>query len=477
MKPPKNYDTTQDPTEDINDESSLQRNLKNRHIQLIAIGGAIGTGLFMGSGKTISVSGTSIILTYAIIGFFIFFVMRAMGEILLSNLKHKTFTEFCTQYISQWAGYFIGWSYWLAWVVVAIADCTVISSYMKFWFPDIPTWAPAFGVLAIMFALNMFAVKIFGEVEFWFALIKVIAIVALIITGLVMISLSVTSPQGVVASLSHLTADGVVFPYGISGFFAGFQIAIFSFAGVELIGTTAAESHDPNKTLPKAINSVPVRVIIFYVLALSCIISLSSWPNIHIDQSPFVQVFLIAGLPAAAGMINLVVLTSAMSAANSGVFATSRMLCSLSGNGQAPKLFKALSKSSIPVRGLVFSCLCMCAGLVILFIIPEAMTAFTMLTTISAILFIFAWVMIMVAYILYRKIDPQLHIASNFKMPGGLLMPWVVLAFFAFVIVLLALERDTLYAMLCMPIWFVILAVAYRRGKQIPQLHSETTAS
>lgn len=292
-----------------------------------------------------------------------------------------------------------------------------------------------------------------------------------------MISLSATSPQGVVASLSHLTADGVVFPYGISGFFAGFQIAIFSFAGVELIGTTAAESHDPNKTLPKAIKSVPVRVIIFYVLALSCIISLSSWSNIHIDQSPFVQVFLIAGLPAAAGLINLVVLTSAMSAANSGVFATSRMLYSLSGKGQAPKLFKSLSKSSIPVRGLVFSCLCMCAGLVILFIIPEVMTAFTMLTTISAILFIFAWVMIMVAYTLYRKINPQLHIASNFKMPGGLLMPWVVLAFFAFVIVLLALERDTLYAMLCMPIWFVIFAVPYRRGKQIPQLHSETTAS
>ncbi|WP_049818706.1 amino acid permease [Pseudomonas taiwanensis] len=463
--------------DDVPDESSLQRNLKNRHIQLIAIGGAIGTGLFMGSGKTISVSGTSIILTYAIIGFFMFFVMRAMGEILLSNLKHKTFTDFCTQYIGQWAGYFIGWSYWLAWVVVAIADCTVISSYMKFWFPDIPTWAPAFSVLAIMFALNMFAVKMFGEIEFWFALIKVVAIIALIVTGVVMISLSVTSPQGVVASLSHLTEDGVVFPYGISGFFAGFQIAIFSFAGVELIGTTAAESHDPHKTLPKAINSVPVRVIIFYVLALGCIISVSSWAKISIDQSPFVQVFLLAGLPAAAGMINMVVLTSAMSAANSGVFATSRMLYSLSGKGQAPKLFHALSKASIPIRGLVFSCSCMGAGLVILFIIPEVMKAFTVLSTISAILFIFAWAMIVVAYIRYRSIDPQLHIASRFKMPGGLLMPWLVLAFFAFVIVLLALEPDTLHAMLCMPIWFTILAVAYRRKGKAPQLASKTSIS
>lgn len=463
--------------EGTDDNSSLKRNLKNRHIQLIAIGGAIGTGLFMGSGKTISVSGTSIILTYAIIGFFMFFVMRAMGEILLSNLKHKTFTDLCTQYIGQWAGYFIGWSYWLAMVVVVIADCTVISSYMKFWFPDLPTWGPAFSVLAIMFGLNMFAVKVFGEVEFWFALIKVAAIIALISTGLVLISLSVTSPQGVVASLSHLTADGVVFPHGLSGFFAGFQIAIFSFAGIELVGTTAAESHDPHKTLPKAINSVPVRVILFYVLALSCIISVSSWAKINIDQSPFVQVFLIAGLPAAAGFINMVVLTSAMSAANSGVFATSRMLYSLSGKGQAPRLFRALSKSSTPVRGLVFSCLCMGAGLVILFFIPEVMKAFTVLTTISAILFIFVWALIMVAYIRYRRIDPQLHIASMFKMPGGLLMPWVVLAFFSFVMVLLALEPDTLDAMLCMPIWFAILALAYRRRGQVPQLSSESTAS
>nr|WP_314876933.1 amino acid permease [uncultured Pseudomonas sp.] len=464
-------------SDDTHDDISLKRNLKNRHIQLIAIGGAIGTGLFMGSGKTISVSGTSIILTYAIIGFFMFFVMRAMGEILLSDLKHKTFTDFCTQYIGKWAGYFIGWSYWLAWIVVAIADCTIISSYMRFWFPDIPTWGPAFSVLLMMFALNMFAVKMFGEVEFWFALIKVVAIVALIITGLGMISLSVTSPQGVVASLSHLTADGVVFPYGISGFFAGFQIAIFSFAGVELVGTTAAESHDPHRTLPKAINSVPVRVIIFYVLALSCIISVSSWAKINIDQSPFVQVFLLAGLPAAAGLINMVVLTSAMSAANSGVFATSRMLYSLSGKGQAPRLFRVLSKSSIPVRGLVFSCLCMGAGLVILFIIPEVMTAFTVLTTISAILFIFAWAMIMVAYIRYRRMDPQLHLASRFKMPGGLLMPWVVLAFFGFVIVLLALEPDTLHAMLCMPIWFAILTLAYRHKGQVQKLSGESTAA
>ncbi|MNH09035.1 D-serine/D-alanine/glycine transporter [compost metagenome] len=189
------------------------------------------------------------------------------------------------------------------------------------------------------------------------------------------------------------------------------------------------------------------------------------------------QVFLIAGLPAAAGLINMVVLTSAMSAANSGVFATSRMLYSLSGKGQAPRLFRVLSKSSIPVRGLVFSCLCMGAGLVILFIIPEVMKAFTVLTTISAILFIFAWAMIMVAYIRYRRLAPQLHIASRFKMPAGLLMPWVVLAFFAFVIVLLALEPDTLHAMLCMPIWFAILAVAYRQRGHVQRLTEESTAA
>ena len=420
----------------------------------------------MGSGKTISVSGTSIILTYMIIGFFLFFVMRAMGELLLSNLKYNSFSDFCSDYIGPWAGYFIGWSYWLTFVIVAVADCTVIAGYMKFWYPDISTWIPALGTLAILLSINMVAVRIFGEMEFWFALIKVVAIGALIIAGFIMIGVSFSSPTGVTASLSHLVEQGAVFPHGVTGFFAGFQIAVFSFTGIELIGTTAAETKNPKVTIPRAINLVPVRVLIFYVLSLITIISVSSWSEISANKSPFVQLFLLAGLPAAAGIINLVVITSAMSAANSGVFATSRMLFGLSANGQGTKLFQRLSKSSVPLFGLAFSCLCMLVGLCMLFIIPEVMTAFTILTTISAILFIFVWSMILVAYLIYRKRSPKLHESSEFKMPYGVAMSWLSLLFFVFVVTLLALEPETALALKIMPAWFLALAFFYYRRKK-----------
>lgn len=453
-------------TVEIEGGDELRRGLSNRHIQLISIGGAIGTGLFMGSGKTIGVSGTSIILTYTVIGFFLFFVMRAMGELLLSNLKYNSFTDFCSDYIGPWAGCFIGWSYWLTWVVVAIADCTVIGGYLRFWYPELPTWIPALGVLAVLLSINLVAVRLFGEMEFWFALIKVVAIGALIVTGFIMVSISFVSPVGVTASLSHLLEEGAVFPHGITGFFAGFQIAVFSFAGIELIGTTAAETKNPKVTLPRAINSVPARVLFFYVLSLTCIISVSSWGEIAADKSPFVQLFILAGLPAAAGIINLVVITSAMSAANSGVFATSRMLFSLSANGRGAKLFQKLSKSSVPVFGLIFSCLCMLIGLGLLFIIPEVMTAFTILTTISAILFIFVWSMIVVAYLIYRKRNPELHKSSDFKMPCGIVMSWLCLLFFVFILILLALEPDTAQALSIMPIWFLLLAGLYSRNRR-----------
>ncbi|WP_249228925.1 amino acid permease [Brenneria tiliae] len=445
---------------EIKDES-LHRGLSNRHIQLISIGGAIGTGLFMGAGKTISMSGTSIIFTYAIIGFFLFLVMRAMGELLLSNLKFKSFADFASAYLGPWAGFFIGWSYWLTWVVGAIADYVVIGSFVQFWFPDLPTWIPAISTLLFLVTLNLFTVKVFGELEFWFALIKVITICALIITGIYLIATSFVSPDGVQASLRHVTNKETLFPHGVFGFFAGFQIAIFSFAGIELIGTTAAETRDPVRTLPKAINSVPIRVLLFYVLSIIVVISVSSWEYIVPDRSPFVQLFMLSGLPAAAAVINFVVTSSAMSAANSGVFSTSRMLYGLSVEKDAPALFKKLANSSVPVPALLFSGLSMLIGTTLLFIIPNVMTVFTLVSTVSAILFIFTWAMILVSYLAYRKKRPELHAKSTFKMPAGIFMSWFALAFFAFVIVLLSFEPDTRRALLLTPLWFLGLTVVY----------------
>lgn len=231
--------------ETSHDRPGLSRGLSNRHIQLIAIGGAIGTGLFMGSGRTISLAGPSVVFVYMIIGFFLFFVMRAMGELLLSNLHYKTFADFAADLVGPWAGFFVGWSYWFCWVVTAVAELVAITAYLQFWWAEVPLWLPTLAVVAVIFILNVASVKNFGEMEFWFALIKIVAIVSLIVVGVIMVATRFTSPDGHVAQVSNLWNDGGWFPNGAMGVVAGFQIAVFAFVGLELVGTTAAEARNP----------------------------------------------------------------------------------------------------------------------------------------------------------------------------------------------------------------------------------------
>jgi len=440
----------------------LQRHLSNRHLQLIAIGGAIGTGLFMGSGKTISLAGPSILFVYLIVGAMLFFVMRAMGELLLSNLEYKSFIDFSTDLLGPWAGFFCGWTYWFCWIITAIADVIAIAAYAQFWFPALAPWIPATLCVLLLLSLNLLTVKLFGEMEFWFALIKIIAIAVLIMTGAGLVVWGFRSPSGHVASLSNLWNDGGMFPMGIGGFFAGFQIAVFAFVGIELVGTTAAETADPHRQLPRAINAIPVRILIFYVLALIAIMSVTPWRQVVPDKSPFVELFMLAGVPAAASLINFVVLTSATSSANSGIFSTSRMLYGLAEEQHAPKGFAKLSGAAVPARGLLFSCVCLLLGAMLVYLIPNLSTAFTLVTTLSAVLFMFVWSLILCAYIAYRRKRPEQHAASAFKMPGGVMMCYACLAFFAFVLVLLTLQNDTRQALLASPAWFLVLAIGYR---------------
>lgn len=445
----------------------LRRSLSNRHLQLIAIGGAIGTGLFMGSGKTISLAGPSILLVYLIIGVMLFFVMRAMGELLLSNLEYKSFIDFSTDLLGPWAGFFCGWTYWFCWIITAIADVIAIAAYAQFWFPGLAPWIPAVLCVLLLLSLNLVTVKLFGEMEFWFALIKIIAICALIVTGFALVAWGFRSPSGHVASFANLWNDGGVFPKGMSGFFAGFQIAVFAFVGIELVGTTAAETADPKRNLPKAINSIPVRIIIFYVLALVAIMVVTPWRLVEPGKSPFVELFVLAGIPAAASLINFVVLTSATSSANSGIFSTSRMLYGLAEEQHAPKTFARLSRAAVPSLGLLFSCFCLLLGAALIYLIPDLVTAFTLITTLSAVLFMFVWSLILFAYIAYRRKRPQLHEASIYKMPGGVFMCYACLAFFVFVLVLLSLQPDTREALIASPVWFVLLAIGYLwKGRQ-----------
>ncbi len=279
------------------------------------------------------------------------------------------------------------------------------------------------------------------------------------------------SPSGRTAQLANLWNDGGMFPNGLMGFFAGFQIAVFAFVGIELVGTTAAEAKNPERTLPRAINSIPIRIIVFYVLALIAIMAVTPWRDVVPGKSPFVELFVLAGLPAAASIINFVVLTSAASSANSGVFSTSRMLYGLAQEGDAPQAFEKLSRRAVPANGLYFSCTCLLLGAVLIYLVPNVVEAFTLVTTVSAVLFMFVWTLILLSYLSYRKRRAALHQASIYKMPGGRFMCYVCLAFFAFILVLLSLEDDTRSALLVTPIWFVVLAITYQwvRSKRHPR--------
>ncbi|MUL85492.1 MULTISPECIES: D-serine/D-alanine/glycine transporter [unclassified Mycolicibacterium] len=444
-----------------NTEQQLSRQLSNRHIQLIAIGGAIGTGLFMGSGKTISLAGPSVIFVYMTIGFMLFFVMRAMGELLLSNLHYKSFADFAADLLGPWAGFFTGWTYWFCWIVTGVADVVAISGYVRYWWGDIPLWIPALAAVVLLITLNLPTVKAFGETEFWFALIKIVAIVALIVVGLVMVFKHFHAPGGAVASFSNLWNDGGFFPTGPMGFVAGFQIATFAFVGIELVGTTAAEAKNPERNLPKAINSIPVRVMLFYVAALTIIIAVTPWREIVAERSPFVAMFSLAGLGIAASVINFVVLTSATSSANSGIYSTSRMIYGLAKEGDAPSVFGRLTSRHVPANALFLSGVFLMSGVVMVAVGDSIIEAFTVVTTISSLCFIFVWTIILISYLVYRRRRPQLHEASKFKMPGGIAMCYVVLAFFVFLVWAFTQKEDTLHALLVTPIWFVVLGVAW----------------
>ncbi|MCV7028339.1 amino acid permease [Mycobacterium sherrisii] len=439
----------------------LHRGLANRHIQLIAIGGAIGTGLFMGAGRTIARAGPSVVLVYGIIGFFLFFVLRAMGELLLSNLNYKSFVDFAADLLGPAAGFFVGWSYWFAWIATGIAELVAIAGYLQFWWPDLPAWLPALTACAAILLFNLFSVRNFGEIEFWFALIKVVAIICLIFVGIFLVVTDFVSPQGDRASVENLWDDGGVFATGFMGMVGGFQIAFFAFVGVELVGAAAAETANPRRTLPRAINAVPLRVAIFYIGALLTVLMVVPWRRFAGDESPFVLMFSLAGVAGAASIVNFVVTTAAASSANSGMYSTGRMLYGLADEGSAPGLFRRLNRGGVPAPALFVTAALFLTVIPLLRVGGSVMGAFTLVTTVASLLFMFVWTMIVLSYLVYRRRHPARHAESNFKMPGGTPMCWGVLAFFAFVLWTLCTEDDTATALAWFPVWFVVLAAGW----------------
>ncbi len=444
-------------------QHELKRELKNRHVQLIAIGGTIGTGLFLGSGKAISLAGPSIILAYLIVGIATFFVMRALGELLLSNAGYQSFTDFAVDYIGPWAGFVTGWTYWFCWIMTAMADIIAVGMYVQYWF-DIPQWVPALICLVILLGLNLLTVKLFGELEFWFAIIKVITILALIAIGVVLLVIGFKTDAGTV-SVQNLWQHGGFFPNGISGFLFSFQMVVFAFVGVELVGVSAAETKDPRKNIPSAINKIPLRILFFYVGALIVLLCINPWNQLNADTSPFVKTFSLVGIPVAAGIINFVVLTSAASASNSGLFSTSRIMFNLGRQNGGKGMLTKLNKNAVPSNALFISTVIVSVGTLLSKLIPEQ--AFGIVTTISAICFIWVWSIILISHIRYKKTRPDLHQASIFKAPLTPFINYVVLAIFAFILLVMLIAEATRPALLMTPLWFVLLFVLYfLKGKK-----------
>ena len=448
------------------EKQELKRDLKNRHVQLMAIGGTIGTGLFLGAGKSIQLAGPSIIFSYLIIGIALFFVMRALGELLLSNAGYTSFTEFASEYIGPWAGFVTGWTYWFCWIMVAMADIIAVGMYMQYWF-DIPQWIPSLLSLLVLLGLNLLTVKLFGELEFWFSLIKVVTIILLIIVGVVLLLIGFQTNSGTV-SLSNIWSHGGMFPNGISGFLLSFQLVVFSFVGMELVGVTAAETENPKKNIPSAINKIPVRILLFYVGAITVILWINPWTALNSDSSPFVGVFTLIGIPVAAGIINFVVLTSAASACNSGLFSTSRILFTLSKNNHAPKKLSRLNKQAVPSNALFLSVIVVSVGALLSKIVPDQ--AFTIVTTIGTICFIWVWSIILICHIRYMKSKPQLRAMSSFKAPFTPFINYAVLALLALVLIVMAAAEATRLPLLLTPVWFIFLIFLYKyqKGKMDP---------
>ncbi|ATY86058.1 proline-specific permease ProY [Kyrpidia spormannii] len=442
------------------EESELVRGLKERHLQLIALGGAIGVGLFLGSARAIHLAGPALTISYLVGGLVIFLIMRALGELALYKPVAGSFSTYAEEFVGPWAGFITGWTYWFMWITTAMAEITAVGVYVRYWFPAVPQWLPALIALVIMFLVNLIAVGAYGEFEFWFALIKVVTIVAMIVVGLLIILFGVWN-HGEPVGFSNLWSHGGFFPTGISGVLLALQMVMFAYVGVELIGVTAGEARDPSKTIPAATNKIIWRILIFYVGALLIIMSLYPWNELDAQNSPFVLTFQRIGFPAAADLINFVVLTAALSSCNSGVFSTGRMLYSLAQYGQAPRFLQGLSSRRVPATAIAASAAVMLVGVILNYVVPQQV--FTYVTSLGAEGAIWTWGMILVAHMAYRRRVAAGQVQGvKYRMPGTPVTNWIGLAFLALVVVLLLFDPDTRVAFYVALAWFAILVIAYQ---------------
>lgn len=403
-----------------NHPPKLKRSMTAGQMEMISLGGAIGVGLFMGSTSTIKWTGPSVLLAYMFVGLILYIVMRALGEMLYVSPGTGSFADYATEYISPLAGYLAEWANVFQYIVVGISEVVAATEYLKFWWPEVSVFWSGIIIIAFLLLANLASAKAYGTLEFWFAMIKVVTIVIMIILGLLVILLGVGN-HGKPIGFSNLWSHGGFFTGGVKGFFFSMAIIAGSYEGIELIGISAGEVANPQEAIVKSVKSVLWRILIFYVGAIFVIVTIYPWNQLSNIGSPFVETFTKVGITAAAGIINFVVLTAALSGANSGIYSSSRMLFKLAHEGEAPKTFGKLSKRIVPDRAIVG----ITSGILIGFILNLIMSTmnksmgelFVVVYSSSVLPGMVAWFVILIAELKFRKNNSHLMAEHPFKLP------------------------------------------------------------
>jgi len=427
------------------EDAGLHKGLKTRQIQMIAIGGAIGTGLFMGAGGRLAGAGPALMFSYAICGFFAFLILRALGELVIHRPSSGSFVSYAREFFGEKAAFVSGWLYWLNWAMTAIVNITAIALYMHFfakyvpWIGSVPQWVWALAALLIVLGLNLVSVKVFGELEFWFALIKVVALVGFLLVGTYFVIFG-TPVAGQQVGFTLIADHGGFFPNGLLPVVVVMQGVVFAYASIELIGTAAGETQNPEKVMPKAINTVIIRIGVFYVGSLVLLSLLLPYTAYKAGESPFVTFFGSIGVQGMDSIMNLVVLTAAMSSLNAGLYSTGRILRSMSLAGSAPKFTAKLNKRGVPYGGIALTATVAGLGVILNAIVPAS--AFEIVLNMAAIGIIASWGMIVLCQLaLYRLSKKGEAIRPAFRMFGAPYTGYLTLAFLLAVIVLMAFDN------------------------------------
>ncbi|MFW0788357.1 amino acid permease [Gordonia sp. CPCC 205333] len=422
------------------EDEGYHKSLKPRQIQMIAIGGAIGTGLFMGAGSRLHDAGPGLFIVYAVCGLFVFFILRALGELVLHRPSSGSFVSYAREFFGEKTAFVTGWLYFFNWAATAIVDVTAVALYVHYWgmFESIPQWTIALIALVIVMTMNIISVKLFGEMEFWASIIKVVALMTFLIVGIIFLA-GRFKVEGQPTGISVITDNGGILPEGAMSLIIVASGVIFAYAAVELVGIAAGETAEPAKVMPRAINSVIVRIALFYVGSLILLALLLPYTQYKDGESPFVTFFSKIGVPAAGGIMNLVVLTAAMSSLNAGLYSTGRILRSMAMNGSGPAFTAKMNRNGVPFGGIALTGALTLLGVILNLFVPK--DAFNIALDLSALGIIATWAMILACQIqLHRWAAKGIVTRPSFRQPWSPWTSYASLVFLFAVIVLMCYE-------------------------------------